>query len=89
MRAAQGKRRTRTSWQKTGMPICRYAIESPTRESKGGSRGGFKERESELTSESSRAKNAVAALTKRLTHRNPNVQIFALEVSPFDACEGL
>lgn len=28
-----------------------------------------------------RAKDAVASLGKRLTHRNPNVQIFALEVS--------
>lgn len=27
------------------------------------------------------ARNAIAALTKRLAHRNPNVQIYALEVS--------
>lgn len=29
----------------------------------------------------SRARNAIAALQKRLSHRNPNVQIYALEVS--------
>lgn len=28
-----------------------------------------------------RARNAVAALQKRLSHRNPNVQLYALEVS--------
>lgn len=29
-----------------------------------------------------RAKNVITSLLKRLVHRNPNVQIFSLEVSP-------
>jgi hypothetical protein len=35
-----------------------------------------------LWANSRRARNAIGALQKRLSHRNPNVQLYALEVSP-------
>lgn len=80
----QSKPQTRTSLQRTGLSTWTYATRSLAMARTGKSlvrwdwlRGHWITDAMGLR----RARQAVTALQKRLSHRNPNVQIYALEVS--------